>query len=136
MVMAVFAVRGRSLEGLYIAAEDDGGSFPVSSNFLMRSFSSSSSSQTVEGAVVDRVDSVPSARDRSVSARARSVTSDVEGCRLPRIVEIPEWRWRGSCIEARRSSTDGVRGEVSGLVRLKRLRGTPTVDREPVPRLL
>ena len=137
VVMAVFAVRGRSLEGLYIAAEEEGGSFPVNSSFLMRSLRSSSSSQTVDGAVVDNVDSVPSARDRSVSARTRSVASDVDGWRLPRIVDNPEWRCRGSCMEERRSSaTEGVRGEVSGLVRLKRLRGTPTVDRAPDPRLL
>lgn len=141
VVMAVFAVRGLSLVGVYIAAEDDGGSFPVSSSFLMRSFRSSSSSQTVDGAVVDSVDSVPSApRDRSVSARGRPVTSEAEGCRLLRIVASPEWRlMRGSFIEDRRScssAAEGVRGEVSGLVRLKRLLGTPTTDRAPDPRLL
>lgn len=140
VVMAVFAVRGLSLVGVYIAAEDDGGSFPVSSSFLIRSLRSSSSSQTVDGAVVDSVDSVPSARDRSVSARGRPVTSEAEGCRLLRIVESPEWRlMRGSFIEDRRScssAAEGVRGEVSGLVRLKRLLGTPTADRAPDPRLL
>lgn len=140
VVMAVFAVRGLSLVGVYIAAEDDGGSFPVSSSFLIRSLRSSSSSQTVDGAVVDSVDSVPSGRDRSVSARGRPVTSEAEGCRLLRIVESPEWRlMRGSFIEDRRScssAAEGVRGEVSGLVRLKRLLGTPTADRAPDPRLL
>ena len=90
VVIAVFAVRGLSLVGVYIAAEDDGGSLPVSSSFLIRSLRSSSSSQTVDGAVVDNVDSVPSARDRSVSARGRPVTSEAEGCRLLRIVESPE----------------------------------------------
>jgi hypothetical protein len=108
---------------------------------LMRSLRSSSSSQTVEGAVVDNVDSVPSARDRSVSARGRPVTSEAEGCRLLRIVESPEWRlMRGSLFrEDRRSfssAAEGVRGEVSGLVRLNRLRGTPTADRALDPRLL
>lgn len=90
VVMAVFAVRGLSLEGLYMAAEDDEGSFPINSNFLMRSLRSSSSSQTVDGAVVDAVDSVPSNRDRSVSACARSVASDADGFRLPLMVESPE----------------------------------------------
>jgi hypothetical protein len=89
-VIAEVAVRGLSLGLLYIAAADDGGSFPVSSNFLIRSLRSSSSSQTVEGAAVDKVDSVPSARDLSVSIRARSFPSEAEGCRLPRIVERPE----------------------------------------------
>jgi hypothetical protein len=138
--MAVFAVRGLSLVGEYIAAEEDGGSFPVSSSFLIRSLRSSNSSQTVDGAVVDNVDSVPSApaRDRSVSARGRPTTSEADGCRLLRIVERPDERLlRESCKEDRRSSaTEGVRGEVSGLVRLKRLRGTPTIDRDPDPRLL
>jgi hypothetical protein len=136
--MAEVAVRGLSWALLYIAAAEDGGSFPVSSSFLIRSLRSSSSSQTVEGAAVDKVDSVPSARDLSASVRARSFTSEAEGCRLPRIVESPEWRLkRGSCKEDRRSSaTDGVRGDVSGLVRLKRLRGAPIVDRAPDPRPL
>jgi hypothetical protein len=89
-VIAEVAVRGLSLGLLYIAAADDGGSFPVSSNFLIRSLRSSSSSQTVEGAAVDKVDSVPSARDLSVSILARSFPSEAEGCRLPRIVERPE----------------------------------------------
>lgn len=140
VVMAVFAVRGLSLVGVYIAAEDEGGSFPVTSSFLIRSLRSSNSSQTVDGAVVDNVDSVPSGRDRSVSARGRPVTSEPDGCRLLLIVESPEWRlMRGSLREARRSfssAAEGARGEVSGLVRLKRLRGTPTTDRAPDPKLL
>ena len=140
VVMAVFAVRGLSFVGVYIAAEDDEGSLPVSSSFLMRSLRSSSSSQTVDGAVMDNVDSLPSARDRSVSARGRPITSEFEVCRLLRIVESPEWRLlRGSFREDRRSCSSaavGVRGEVSGLVRLKRLRGTPTADRALDPRIL
>lgn len=140
VVVAVFAVRGLSLVGVYIAAEDDGGSFPVISSFLIRSLRSSNSSQTVDGAVVDKVDSVPSARDRSVSARGRPVTSEADGCRLVLIVDSPERRLlRGSFREERRSfssAAEGVRGEDSGLVRLKRLRGTPTTDRAPDPKLL
>lgn len=56
VVAAVVAVFGRS--DVDIAAAEDGGSFPVSSNFRIRDFKSSSSSQTVEGAVVEMVDSV------------------------------------------------------------------------------
>jgi hypothetical protein len=56
VVAAVVAVFG--LSELVIAAADDGGSFPVSSNFLILDLRSSSSSHTVEGAVVDIVDSV------------------------------------------------------------------------------
>ena len=56
VVAAVVAVRGRSAED--IAAAEDDGSLPVSSSFRIRDFRSSNSSQTVEGAVVDIVDSV------------------------------------------------------------------------------
>ena len=89
-VTVVAAVRGLSLDVPEIAAWDDGGSFPVSSSLRIRDFRSSSSSQTVEGAVVDNVDSVPSARGFSASPRILSVASEVEGCRLPRTVEMVE----------------------------------------------
>jgi hypothetical protein len=56
VVAAVVAVFG--LSEVLIAAAEDGGSFPVNSSFLMRDFRSSSSSHTVEGAVVEMVDSV------------------------------------------------------------------------------
>lgn len=133
MVMVVVAVRGLSFDAPDIASWDDGGSFPVSSSFRMRDFRSSSSSHTVDGAVVDNVDSVPSTRDLSGSARARSVTSELDGCRLLRIVERVVFRcMRESCMEDRRSPlTGGERGEVSGLVRLSRLRGALMVDRGP-----
>lgn len=109
----------------------------MSSSLRMRDFKSSSSSQTVEGAVVDSVDSVPSARARSVSPRARSVTSEVDGWRLLRIVDSADWRCkRESYRDERRSSLfEGDRGELSGLVRLSRLRGAPIADRAPVVRL-
>jgi hypothetical protein len=57
VVACVVAVRGLSFEPV-IAAADEGGSFPVSSSFLILDFRSSNSSQTVEGAVVEIVDSV------------------------------------------------------------------------------
>ena len=56
VVAAVVAVRGRSVD--VIAAAEDGGSFPVNSSFRILDFRSSNSSQTVEGAVVEMVDSV------------------------------------------------------------------------------
>ncbi len=61
VVTVVVAVRGRSPKTLAIAAPEDGGIFPVSSSLRILDFMSSSSSHTVEGAVVDTVDSVPSA---------------------------------------------------------------------------
>jgi len=61
MVVAfVVAVRGLSPVAEDIAAAEEEGNFPVSSSFLIRDFRSSSSSQTVDGAVVDIVDSVAS----------------------------------------------------------------------------
>jgi hypothetical protein len=61
VVTVVVAVGGRSLEARDIAAPEVGGNLPVNSNLCILDLSSSSSSQTVEGAVVDTVDSVPSA---------------------------------------------------------------------------
>ena len=54
VVAAVVAVLGRS--AVDIAAAEEGGNFPVSSNLRMRDLRSSSSSQTVEGALVEIVD--------------------------------------------------------------------------------
>ena len=56
VVTVVVAVLGLSIDDM--AAADEVGSLPVSSSFLMRDFRSSSSSHTVDGAVVDIVDSV------------------------------------------------------------------------------
>ena len=50
-------VLGRSLE-VVMAAADEEGILPVSSNFFILDFKSSSSSHTVDGAVVEIVDSV------------------------------------------------------------------------------
>lgn len=61
VVTVVVAVGGRSFEARDIAAPEVAGSFPVSSSLCIRDFRSSNSSQTVDGAVVDTVDSVPSA---------------------------------------------------------------------------
>lgn len=75
----VAAVRGLSCAAPDMAAWDEGGNLPVSSSLRIRDFKSSNSSQTVEGAVVDSVDSVPSTRALSISPRARSVASEVDG---------------------------------------------------------
>lgn len=61
VVTVVVAVGGRSLVAREMAAPDVAGSLPVSSSLCMRDFRSSSSSHTVDAAVVDTVDSVPSA---------------------------------------------------------------------------
>ena len=59
VVTVVVAVRGRSVVPDAFAPKELG-SFPVSSSFRILDLRSSSSSQTVDGAVVDTVDSVPS----------------------------------------------------------------------------
>jgi hypothetical protein len=61
VVIVVVAVGGLSPDACETAAPEVAGSFPVSSSFRIRDFKSSSSSQTVDGAVVEAVDSVPSA---------------------------------------------------------------------------
>lgn len=61
VVIVVVAVGGLSPVAWETAAPDVAGSFPVSSSFRILDFKSSNSSHTVEGAVVDVVDSVPSA---------------------------------------------------------------------------
>ncbi len=60
VVTVVVAVRGRSRVALDTAAADELGSCPVSSSLRILDLRSSNSSQTVEGAVVESVDSVPS----------------------------------------------------------------------------
>lgn len=61
VVMVVDAVGGRSPKTLDIAAPDVDGNLPVSSSFFILCLRSSTSSQIVDGAVVDIVDSVSSA---------------------------------------------------------------------------
>lgn len=60
VVTVVVAVGGRSCEARDIAAPDVGGSLPVNSSLCILDLRSSSSSHTVDGAVVDTDDSVPS----------------------------------------------------------------------------
>lgn len=94
MVTVVVAVRGLSPETLDIAAADEGGNFPVSSNFRILDFKSSNSSQTVDGAVVDKVDSVPSNLDFSASNLDCSATaSAAEEFRVLRIVDRFDCRY-------------------------------------------
>lgn len=94
MVTVVVAVRGLSPEILDIAAADEGGSFPVSSNLRILDFKSSNSSQTVDGAVVDKVDSVPSNLDFSVSSLDRSAAaSAVKEFWVVRIVDRFDCRY-------------------------------------------
>ena len=80
VVTVVVAVRGRSLDVEITAAPDDCGNFPTSSSLRNRDFMSSSSSQNVDCAVVEAVDSVPSARGVSgVEPRSMSVLRFVRG---------------------------------------------------------
>jgi hypothetical protein len=79
VVTVVVAVRGRSADAFDIAAADEEGNFPVSSSLRIRDLRSSSSSHTVDGAVVDNVDSVPSSRALSTSSLERSVASEEDG---------------------------------------------------------
>jgi hypothetical protein len=72
VVAAVVAVFG--LSEVVIAAADDGGSLPVNSSFLILDFKSSNSSHTVEGAVVEMVDSV--AFGSGMRGRSRKVPSE------------------------------------------------------------
>jgi hypothetical protein len=82
VVIVVVAVGGLSADALDIAAPDVGGSFPVNSSLCILDFNSSSSSQTVEGAVVDTVDSVPSAARGVSGVSCRSVVRDTSGDEL------------------------------------------------------
>lgn len=61
--MVVPAVLGRWPDPFVCPLPEEDGSLPVSSRLLSRDFRVSNSSQTVEGAVVETVDSVPPARD-------------------------------------------------------------------------
>lgn len=56
VVAAVVAVLGLSADDM--AAADEGGNLPVNSSLRIRDLRSSNSSQTVEGAAVEAVDSV------------------------------------------------------------------------------
>jgi hypothetical protein len=131
----VAAVRGLSTETLDMAAADDAGNFPVNSSFLILDLRSSSSSQTVEGAVVDRLDSVvPSFRALSTSGCALSTASDEgAGCRWAREerLVVRECLERVSVMVVLTSAWG--RGSSGELSRLYRLRGTLTTDLEVEP---
>lgn len=60
VVMVVVAVGGRSPNTWDIAESDETGNLPLSSSFRIRCLRSSTSSQIVDGAVVETVDSVSS----------------------------------------------------------------------------
>ena len=129
VVIVVAAVRGLSADD--IAAWEDGGSLPVNSRLRIRDLRSSSSSQTVDGALVESVDSLPSCRTFSGGFSAASTL----GWRLLRIVDKAEDpKTRGSCSDDRLSMlVEGDLGEASRLVRLNLLRGRPMVDLELEP---
>lgn len=81
VVAVVVAVGGRSVEARDIAAPEVAGNLPVNSNLCIRDFNSSNSSHTVDGAVVETVDSVPSTpREGSgVSCIVKSVGRATKG---------------------------------------------------------
>lgn len=131
VVAVVAAVRGLSPETVDMAAADDDGNLPVNSSFLIRDLRSSNSSHTVDGAVVERLDSVvPSCLAFSPSSRARSAASDVESCRTvcDDWFDMFEYLKRASAIEDLKSFC-GNSGDTSWLYRL---RGALITDLEPV----
>jgi hypothetical protein len=79
VVTVVVAVGGLSFEARDIAAPDVAGSFPVNSSLCIRDLRSSNSSQTVDGAVVDTVDSVPSAARGGSGVSCTSAVRDTSG---------------------------------------------------------
>jgi hypothetical protein len=79
VVTVVVAVGGRSLDACETAAPDVAGSFPVNSSLCMRDLRSSNSSHTVDGAVVDTVDSVPSAARGVSGVSCMSVVRETSG---------------------------------------------------------
>lgn len=93
VVTVVVAVRGLSPDIVDIAAADEAGNFPVNSNFQILDFRSSNSSHTVDGAVVDNVDSVPSCLYFSMSGLIRSVASDPAKAEVVRLPDKLEGRY-------------------------------------------
>jgi hypothetical protein len=79
VVMVVVAVVGRSVVIPDIAAPDDAGILAVSSSFFNLDLRSSSSSKMVDGAVVETVDSVPSARGVGGESCSYSCARPVRG---------------------------------------------------------
>lgn len=140
VVTVVVAVRGLSPDMEDIAAAEEEGNFPVNSSFRILDFRSSNSSHTVDGAVVDRVDSVPSCFDLSISTFDRSGVSALDKpvtVRLPdKLDGLYERDWPESCIESLRSAVNGceVSGDNSRLERPSLLRGGPTEERALTPK--
>lgn len=107
VVTVVVAVRGRSADVLEMPEAFDGGNLPVSSSFRMRDLRSSSSSQTVDGAVVESVDSVPSSREDLSSALDPSRGSGDGPWRTvlaPERLDRFECLYRASAMEDRKSA--------------------------------
>ena len=79
VVIVVVAVAGRSPVATEIAAPDESGILPMSSSLFSLVLRSSISSHSVDGAFVDTVDMVPSARgvvfDVSCSALGKERTT-------------------------------------------------------------
>jgi hypothetical protein len=82
VVTVVVAVGGRSFEARDIAAPEVAGNFPVNSSLCIRDLRSSNSSQTVDGAVVDTDDSVPSAARGVSGVSCISVERGTRGVEL------------------------------------------------------
>lgn len=83
VVTVVVAVLGLSFEEFNTAAPDVAGIFPITSSLLIRCLISSNSSQMVDCAVVDVVDSVSSVFSRGSSASLPgSIAFEVSGDEL------------------------------------------------------
>lgn len=105
-----------------MAAPDVGGSFPVNSNLWIRDFKSSNSSHTVDGAVVETVDSVPSAARGVSGTSCMSVVRETSGDELyvrGVVYDRFDWRYDDRCgrfasgTDGRRPLKDGCSGEIS-----------------------
>ncbi len=79
VVTVVVAVGGRSFEARDMAAPAVGGILPVNSSLCILDFKSSNSSHTVDGAVVETDDSVPSAARGVSGASCISVERETSG---------------------------------------------------------
>lgn len=94
VVIVVAAVCGRSAEPFDTAAPDVGGNLPVSSSLRIRDLILSSSSQTVEGAVLESPDSLPSASD-FVRPWSAADSGGVSTCAVSLPPEEAYWRFEG-----------------------------------------
>lgn len=120
VVAVVVAVGGRSPVARETAAPDVGGALPVNSNFRILDFRSSSSSQTVDGAVVDVVpSSVLSAANAGSGASSGSAIRPTIGVELYiRGVEKDDrfdcrYAWPRTCDPGVESGKDGFPPELT-----------------------